>query len=567
MSKASLISNKENNIDLILEPLKGGAIISTVSINELILASEFRNLHINNSNIKSALFEFNAVLKPLQENTIGRKITYQVLERIDATITITIDSDEMSAKAEIICAQGGKHLSAKAILTAAQVAGVKKGFSKKKLIQLALLAAKKAPNSSIEKVIATGKLAINGTNAQVKPLVESAQTRILQPRQREDGSVDMRDLGDIICVKIGQPLAKKISSTQGIHGYTVTATALTAESGNDIELVAGEGTQISKKNNKVLVSERIGLPKLINNGMEVDEVYKVKNVTVATGHINFAGSVMIDGEVNEGMKVIASGDIIIGGLVESATVVAGGDITISGGIIGRKHDTENTQITDVTMSVDISAKGNIYAKYCQYAQIKCEKDLRIENQLMHSILDIYGRLWLGTSERANGKLVGGYLKAGSSVHAGMIGAPAGSNTIIKFEHKILEFNKEIHQREEQHKIQSDKMNQNREAMKKLKALPKEKSNPELLAKLVSAYQYHANKMGELLNEKEVIEKNLLAYIDSAYIEATEKLYHGVELTIGDYNERTRREYGPSKMIFQGRKIMIVPIVSGSPATY
>ena len=45
-------------------------------------------------------------------------------------IQITIESDEMGASAEITTAQGGEHLSAKAILNAAQEAGVKKGFSK-----------------------------------------------------------------------------------------------------------------------------------------------------------------------------------------------------------------------------------------------------------------------------------------------------------------------------------------------------------------------------------------------------------------------------------------------------
>ncbi len=46
---------------------------------------------------------------------------------------------------------------------------------------------------------------------------------------------------------------------------------------------------------------------------------------------------------------------------------------------------------------------------------------------------------------------------------------------------------------------------------------------------------------------------------SVYIEATEKLYHGVELIVGDFHDRSRREYGPSKMIYQERRILIDPI--------
>ena len=49
--------------------------------------------------------------------------------------------------------------------------------------------------------------------------MQSAQDRILRPKERDDGSVDMRDLGDIICVKVGDPLAKKIPLTEGINGF------------------------------------------------------------------------------------------------------------------------------------------------------------------------------------------------------------------------------------------------------------------------------------------------------------------------------------------------------------
>jgi len=561
MTTASLICNKKNNVDLVLEPIKGGDDISALTIKELIAASEFKKLKISDSNIKNAIAELNDVLKPLQDKKTGRVITYQILERIDAKINIKIETDEMGASAEITSAQGGKHLSAKAILNAAQEAGVKKGFSKEHLIQLAQLAAKEAPNSQVDMQIATGKLAKNGKDALIKPLVESAQTRILKPKKREDGSVDMRDLGDIICVKVGDPLAKKVPLTQGVQGYTVTATPLSPEPGNDVELVVGEGTNLSPKNNNILVSEKVGLPKLINNGMEVDEAYKIKDVTIATGNINFTGSVIIDGDVTEGMKVTASGDITVGGFVESATLEAGGDVTISGGIIGRKHDVEKTQITDIKMSVNIKANGCIFAKYGQYAQITCSQDVRIENQLLHSILDVSGRLWVGKEEKANGKLIGGYTKVGTSVHAGIIGATAGSNTIINFEHKILKFKDEIHQIDAILKVESDQTDELKNAINKLKKLPKESAKPEILAKIVPSYQFHAKQMGEILNDKSALEDNLQSYMTSVYIEATEKLYHGVELIVGDFNDRSRREYGPSKMLYRERKIHIEPIVN------
>jgi hypothetical protein len=561
MTKASLVCNKKNNIDLILEPIKGGISTSSLSINELVKASEFKHLKTNENNIKNAIAELNDVLKDLTEKQAGRQITYEILERVDASIHIKIDDDEMTATAEIISAQGGKHLSAKAILNEAQEVGVKKGFSKEHLIKLAQLAAKETPNNQINMQIASGKPAINGKDAFIKPLVESAQARILQPKKLDDGSVDMRDLGDIVCVKVGDSLAEKIPLTQGTIGYTVFASPLDPTPGNDVELEVGEGTSISPNNKNLLVSDRVGLPKVINNGMEVDEVYKIKEVNVATGNIIFTGSVIIDGDVTEGMKVVASGDISVGGFVESATLESGGDITISGGIIGRKHDVEKMAITDIAMSVNIKAKGNIFAKYGQYSQITCGQDVRIENQLLHSIMDIKGRLWVGKIEQANGKLIGGYSKVGTSVHAGIIGATAGSNTIINFEHKILSFKESLNRIDELLKTESDKTNELKAAINKLKKLPKEKAKPELLAKIMPTYQHHAKELGETLNNKALAEEELQTYMTSIFIEATDKLYHGVEMIVGDFNYRSRREYGSSKMVYCERKIIIQPIVN------
>ena len=561
MTKAHLVSNQNQNIDIVINPVKDNNTLTEANVHELIAESEYANLFVDESNIKNAIAELNSVLKPLQDNQPGREIRYQILERRDASITLSIDNEQMSATAEIKTALGGKHLSAKAILDAAKDFGIKKGFSKEDLIKLAQKAAKAEPGSEVKRQIALGKEAKNGKDGMIQPLVQCAQTRILRPKEREDGSVDMRDMGDIICVKIGDPLAKKLPPTPGLKGYKVTGEALEPEPGEDIDLVAGEGTEVSPKDEDVIISKLVGLPRFIENGVEVDEVYQIKNVDISTGHIKFTGAVVIEGDVAEGMKVIASGDITVGGFVESATLESGSDITIAGGIIGRKQDVENTSVKDIKMSANIRAKGNLYAKYCQYAEIHCDSDIRIENQLMHSDVNTKGRLWVGTEDKANGKLIGGHINAGTSVHAGIVGATAGSNTYVSFEEKVFEYKDKIDDVEDRYRLESDKTDELKATLDKLKKLPKEKTKPELLNKVVKTYQFHAKRMGELLSEKENIEKQMQDYMTSVYIEATEKLYHGVELNVADFKDRSKREYGPSKMNYKERKVHINPIVN------
>jgi uncharacterized protein (DUF342 family) len=561
MTKANLVCNQNQNIDIVISPVKDNNALTEASIHELIAASEYAHLSVDNANIKNAIAELNSVLKPLQDGQQGREIRYQVLERKDATITITIDNDEMGATAEISTALGGKHLTAKAILNAAKESGVAKGFSKEELVKLAQIAAKEPPASTIKRQIAYGKSAKNGKNGIIKPLVQGAQDRILRPKEREDGSVDMRDMGDIICVKVGDPLAKKLPPTPGLKGYKVTGEPLEPEPGEDIVLVPGEGTELSPKNEDILISKLVGLPRIIENGMEVDEVYQIKNVDIGTGHVKFTGSVIIEGDVCEGMKVIASGDITVGGFVESATLEAGNDITIAGGIIGRKQDVENNAVKDVKMSVNIRAGGSLFAKYCQYAELECEGGIRIENQLMHSLVSTRGRLWVGNEEKADGKLIGGHISAGTSVYSGIVGATAGSNTIITFDDRIHTFKERLDDIEARLQIDSDKTNELKGAVDKLKKLPKNKSNPDLLEKVVNTYKFHAKRMGEILLEKEEVEQQMQNYMCSVSIEATEKLYHGVELIVGDFKDRSRREYGPSRMVYKERKIHINPIVN------
>lgn len=296
--------------------------------------------------------------------------------------------------------------------------------------------------------------------------------------------------------------------------------------------------------------------------MQVDEVYQIKNVDVSTGHIDFEGSVIIDGDVCEGMKVTARGDITVGGFVESAFIESGGDITIGSGIIGKKQEVEGHAIADIHMSANLSAKGSIFAKYCQYAEISC-KNLRIENQLMHSIIRVDERLWVGTEDKANGKLIAGHITAGSSVHAGTVGATAGSTTIITFEHKLAELNQQLEALDERIATESQKTDELKDASNKLRKLPKDKVNPDMLNKVLSTYRHQASVLADLLNEKEIFEEEIQQYLSSVVVEATERVYHGVQMIVGDFQEKTKREYGPSKLRYKERKIIIDPIVTSS----
>src|SRR6185436_13597582 len=76
-----------------------------------------------------------------------------------------------------------------------------------------------------------------------------------------------------------------------------------------------------------------GQPVHTGNAVTVEKVLSLKNVSMATGNISFDGTVEVAGDVHPGMKLHASGDIVVKGIVEGAQLNAGGSIHVAGGVV------------------------------------------------------------------------------------------------------------------------------------------------------------------------------------------------------------------------------------------
>ncbi len=213
------------------------------------------------------------------------------------------------------------------------------------------------------------------------------------------------------------------------------------------------------------------------------------------------------------------------------------------------------------MSALLVAKGNIFAMYSQYAEINCEGNVRIENQLMHNIVKVTGHLWVGKEDKANGKLIGGYIHAGQYVSSGIIGATAGSKTIISFDKKVDHFKENIAEIEGRLQEESTKAQELQALAKKMKDLPKKSLTLKCLPKLFLPINITPKIWPESLEKKNWLSKSYKSTWPVFYVVGTERLYHGVEMRVGDFHERTKREYGPSKLIYSERKVHIEPLVN------
>ncbi|SFQ94864.1 FapA family protein [Desulfoscipio geothermicus] len=185
-----------------------------------------------------------------------------------------------------------------------------------------------------EVVIAQGVPAIPGKDGRLE-LLFSSKPKVPVPKE-ETETLDFREQYVFTSVEAGEILAVKHPPTPGRPGTSVKGDVIVPVSPRDFSLSAGEGAVLTGDGERV-VAARAGrpvasrrrnlvkvsvLPQLVHNG----------NVDLASGNIVFKGDIQITGNVEEGMKVEADGNVNVAGLVSGARVQATGSILIRGNI-------------------------------------------------------------------------------------------------------------------------------------------------------------------------------------------------------------------------------------------
>ncbi|NQZ06406.1 MAG: DUF342 domain-containing protein [Algicola sp.] len=492
------------------------------------------------------------------EDGIGTEFSGVVAEKKNAHLRIVIADDEMSADAQIFSAYGGNHVSANQIVKAAQEQSVTFGFDKKAIVALAGKASKSDPGSDIQETIAFGKEPIQGVNAKFEQTVPCFKDRVLKPQKKNEktDSVNMRDLGVLVSVKPDDVVMKKIPMTKGQRGNTVTGEVMETVDGVDAELNPGDGTQISPKDPNLLVATITGLPRKIERGMAVEDVFEVPKVDVSTGNIDYDGSVIVNGDVGEGMTITANGDINITGYVDSAMVIAGGDIVIGKAAIGRQMDGDD----DVDCSTVVKAKGNIFIRHAQYIEIHCDNLVTIEKQLLHSQITAKSVL-VGTEENPNGKIIGGKLNLTESLKVGALGAPAGSHSEVSFNQL---FDKVVAKRDQlriKTEEQKNIMEDIKTAVDHIKELPNSEEKKSLLTESIVSFEKHKKIHKHLQAKSKALENKQKDLFAATKVEVKDRIYSGIDFKIGNEKTRTKREHGPSKVFLLDGKLRIDPLTS------
>ncbi|HSG51965.1 MAG TPA: FapA family protein [Rheinheimera sp.] len=506
--------------------------------------------------ITNLLVEYQQIQQKIKEKLQpeGVPLTYRIAEKRDAELSFDIAEDQMSAAAIITAAWGGAPISANALVKAAQEAGIVFGFSKDHIIKLVSHASKADPGAKVKLVIARGRPVVHGENSRFEPLIPEMQSRRNKPLVKSEDKADLRDFGVIPAVRTGETLMRRHPPTAGVDGMLINGSPIPAVPGQVIEWQIAEGSELSATDKDLLVAARDGLPRVIEHGATVDEVFTVKNVDLATGHIIFKGSVVVNGDVTEGMKVIAGGNVFVKGFVEGTLIEAGGDITVGGSIIGHQIATAEK---DSEYSTELRAKGDIQCNIAQYARLSCDGNVYVNKQMMHCAVAA-AKVYAGPEDNPNGKIIGGYYYLDYGIYTGNLGAPSSSNILIQLNRMV----DPIAEKQDvlRATITSEKkaMQEIREQLEKLKKIEGNALMDERKQQLQDEFEEHRNVAMSLIEDVKQLEIQRRQKLNDTQIIVRQQLFSAVEVHFGTDLIRSRREYGPSKIVLVDNSPAIEP---------
>lgn len=444
---------------------------------------------------------------------------------MEASMLTDISSDQMRANVTLIPAKpGGRDLEVQDVANALKSIGVVYGI-KEDLIKKYLDEEK----YNVPFAAAEGDVPVNGKSAEIRFHVRTEKS--VNFREDASGRVDYKDLDLIENVVVGQLLAEKIPAQPGKFGRNLYGMMLPANDGRDVELKQGKGTILSEDRTR-LTAEVNGQVLYVLGRLSVETVYRINgDVGIKTGNVTFLGSIVITGNVEDNFHVKAAGNIEIFGTVQKSVVEADGDIIVRQGITGR----EEARIE--------STGGNIVAKFIQNATCITDKDILVQEGIMHSNLMAGGRV-LCRGKRA--QIVGGTIQATKLIAAKVIGSPANPQTdlIVGNNPKIQKQIKEYEDKKAENQAKKDQLTK---TLKTLKA--RKETDP---ASFTQENEQHLQKLsaGDKKLEKRIEEYNqeintLTAYMEeqSAHgrVSVEKTLFGGVTIKIKNAEYKVKNE--------------------------
>lgn len=477
------------------------------------------------------------------------RVTLTIAEQRDGRVEIGLSENELSAELTLLRPFGGRAMERKDIETAISKAKIQSEIIPGSIEQaLELGECSKLP-------LALGIEPRRGHDSAFEALVVSLQYS--GPNIDEKGIADFHNIMEFVVVEPGTPLMRRHPPGRGKNGSNIFGQAILAEPGEILPFFGGiEGTKVSETDPNLLVAAIKGHPIIHDRGVSVDTVLMLKNASLATGNIDFDGSVCIAEDVADGITVKASGDVTVLGVVGKATIQAGGSVAIKQGLIGGSKTGEQSDGED-KRSAFVQAQGSVSAKFASGADISAGDQINIDEYASHCVMTAASKILLG-QKRGKGQLIGGRTEAFDLVWAKILGSTGGATTEIKVGAeadaivKLRSISSELKQLQED---LSERIDTVRKLSIRAKVAGLNPQTRELIEKN-RAEQEKLQARIVFLREQEEQLKKLLVRSKKSRVQGAHKIHHNVCVSILGASHRFKDEINGGSLSFEARSIQL-----------
>lgn len=429
-------------------------------------------------------------------------------------IKIDISRDKMSASVSFEINENSKKLTAEKVLAEIKNKGITFGISLEKIEE-----AVERPDEVT--VIAEGILPQNGSDGRIKKYFDAVDRG--RPVQDSMGRVDYKNLNLFMLVSAGDVLAERIPHTHGIPGTNIFGDSVAAKPGKPMAIPNGKNTKVE---GETIIATMSGQVVESGKKISVDAVLSIKgDVDLATGNINFNGSVNISGGVQPGFFVKAAGDIEIKGTVSGA-VVEGRNIIVSGGVQGMNRG-------------HLYAREDFRASFAENANITAEKDIHISDVVLHSELRAGKKIVL---EGHRGHIMGGAALAGEEIRAKIVGNSMNVSTKLEVGVNPMMRDKYTKLRSKLRE-EKEKFDQIHKTLQTLNGMDRSKFSQDKLEMFAQTTRLQFTMAGQIERDEKELEEmqQALEVMKTGKIRVSDKAYPGVKLVIASIMKTIQSE--------------------------
>jgi len=475
-----------------------------------------------------------------------------IADKQDAILDIIISDDLMNASAVITTAHGGKHIVLNDIKNKCDQLGLKFGLLTKNIFGLINICKSAKPGKVFKINIASGLAPVDGVDASFEKHVNSESHRKPKPKLLDNGKVDMHDLGQSITVKAGTVLMTKIPMVIGKPGKTVTGKIIEQKKAIDHPFIIHKNVKISPNNPLELIATSYGIPIDKNGFIKIDDVLLLKNVDNRSGHVIYDGTIVITEDIHENMKVKASGDITVMGVIESAEVICGGDLTVEMPIIG--HHSKS----DEHFSCEIKCAGNLTGTIAQYASLTVAKNINLSNQLIHCQTECKGSMVVHNQSLTKGAIIGGTTFVHKGISTLTVGTSGSTKTIINLISSAKKLEDEKNKLIKNIQMIDKMIGQFKKAENKADSIPDLAKRKLTKKNLFLEKQQYRDKSDSTQAKLSAIKSKLTQSYENTYLTATEKLFSDTIVIVDDQNWSSTQEFGPSTVSMVDHLLQVSP---------